>query len=252
MHVSIDLFRILDAFHTSGELAGGPVALLGNVHNVTHVMKSAVYISETCISDALVVYRCHVVVKRRIVTILLSLMVVGSAISGYGSIYMLVHSPPIQGSIFNSSIAPWISSFNVITAATNILATSLIAYSIWRVDKIVSRASPTTMLSPVMLLIIESGAVYAFALLLLTVFYTRDSNAQFIILDGISPLIGIVFCGIIIRVRLYPASEPKEPTWLWTSHGVLTNITPVETAVTTVRTYPTVMGTTSATRVEIK
>ena len=59
MHVSIDLARILDAFHTYGELAGGPVAFLGNVRNVTHVMKSAVYITETCISDALVVYVSH-------------------------------------------------------------------------------------------------------------------------------------------------------------------------------------------------
>lgn len=41
----------------------------------------------------------------------------------YGSIYMLVHIPPFNGSIFNTALAPWITSFNVITAGTNIIAT---------------------------------------------------------------------------------------------------------------------------------
>ena len=56
MHVSIDLVRILRAFYEYRDLSGGPVAFLGDVRNVTHVLKSAVYISETLISDALVVY----------------------------------------------------------------------------------------------------------------------------------------------------------------------------------------------------
>ncbi len=103
-------------------------------------------------------YRCHAVVRNYTFTLLLSAMVVGSAskqldhmypcvhaeaccscrVCGfihletmllrscairYGSIYMLVHIPPFKGSIFNTALAPYITSFNVITAATNILAT---------------------------------------------------------------------------------------------------------------------------------
>lgn len=55
MHVSIDLARIISAFDTYRDAVGGPEAYLGSVSNVTHVLKSAVYITETCISDALVV-----------------------------------------------------------------------------------------------------------------------------------------------------------------------------------------------------
>lgn len=239
MHVAIDLVRMLNAFWTHRAAPGGPAAYFNDVRRMTHVFKSAVYITETCISDALVVYRCHVVVKRYLVTFCLSVMVIGSAVSGYGSVYMLVHSPNFHGSIFNSRIAPWITSFNVITAATNILATILIAYTIWRLNRIVTQVFEGHSLSPVMLIIIESGAIYGFALLLLTAFYTRDSNAQFIVLDAISPLIGIVFCHIILRVSLQAknlsadtTTRPNQPHWLWTTHPGITQDLPGSMTVT--------------------
>ena len=56
MHVSIDLRRMLDAFYTFRDAPGGPVAYFGKINELTHVMKSAVYITQTCVSDALVVY----------------------------------------------------------------------------------------------------------------------------------------------------------------------------------------------------
>ena len=55
MHVTIDLTRIIRAFDAHRDVEGGPEAYLGDVRNMTHVLKSAVYITETCISDALVV-----------------------------------------------------------------------------------------------------------------------------------------------------------------------------------------------------
>ncbi|KAJ3537443.1 hypothetical protein NM688_g6687 [Phlebia brevispora] len=144
--------------------------------------------------------------------------VIGSAVAGYGSIYMLVHIPPFQGSIFNSALAPWITSFNIITAGTNICATAFIAWNIWYVNHRVSDLVGESKLSPVVLIVIESGAIYAFSLLLLTAFYVRDENAQFIVLDAVTPIIGIVFCLIIIRVGLRREMTFQQPTtWLWTS-----------------------------------
>ena len=55
MHLSIDLRRTLDAFYTFRDAPGGPVAYFGRINELTHVMKSAVYITHTCVSDALVV-----------------------------------------------------------------------------------------------------------------------------------------------------------------------------------------------------
>lgn len=94
---------------------------------------------------------------------------------------MLVHIPPFNGSIFNTALAPWITSFNVITAGTNIIATGknrgqfaiecstntcavgLIAYSIWHVNHQVSDLIGGNRLSPVIVIVIESGAIYAFS-----------------------------------------------------------------------------------------
>lgn len=55
MHVSIDLARLIFAFYTHRDAPGGPVSYLENIRSVTHVLKTAVYVTETCISDALVV-----------------------------------------------------------------------------------------------------------------------------------------------------------------------------------------------------
>ncbi|EKM52426.1 uncharacterized protein PHACADRAFT_260803 [Phanerochaete carnosa HHB-10118-sp] len=55
MHIVTDLVRALLAFYTYRTAPGGPAAYLSDIRRVTHVLKSAVYITETCISDALVV-----------------------------------------------------------------------------------------------------------------------------------------------------------------------------------------------------
>ena len=74
---------------------------------------------------------------------------------------MLVHIPPFNGSIFNTALAPWITAFNVITAGTNIFATGLIAWNIWYINHQVSDMLGVTKLSPVILIVVESGAIYA-------------------------------------------------------------------------------------------
>lgn len=55
MHLSIDLRRMLDAFYTFRDAPGGPIAYFNKINQITHVMKSAVYITHTGVSDALVV-----------------------------------------------------------------------------------------------------------------------------------------------------------------------------------------------------
>ena len=54
MHIAIDPRRMLDAFYTIRDTVG-PDEYLGQINRITHVLKSAVYITQTCISDALVV-----------------------------------------------------------------------------------------------------------------------------------------------------------------------------------------------------
>ncbi len=54
MHLALDLRRMLDAFYTFRDTLG-PADYLGEINQLTHVLKSAVYITQTCISDALVV-----------------------------------------------------------------------------------------------------------------------------------------------------------------------------------------------------
>ncbi|KAF8582151.1 hypothetical protein K439DRAFT_1618457 [Ramaria rubella] len=227
-HVVIDLRRILEAFYYQRNAPGGPVGFFIVVSHTTNVLKSAIYITDTCVSDCLIIYRTHIVVRNKSITTLLLLMVLATAVSGYGSIYMLVHTPPSARSIFATSLAPWVTSFNILTVATNIIATALIAGRIWivssRVHNLTHRRS--TALYPVVEIIVESGAIYAASLILLTVLYTTGNNAQYIVLDAVTPLIrsqqGIVFSLIIIRVALQTNHQQNHVASTWTGWGLST------------------------------
>jgi len=57
-------------------------------------------------------------------------------------------------------------------------------------------------LTPVILIVAESAAVYtAFAFVTLVTYLTK-SNIQFVLVDMSNPIIGLVFCLIIVRVTM--------------------------------------------------
>jgi len=197
------LKRMLDAFYTHREDEGGPEFYFNSVSHVTHVAKSAVYVTLTIVSDCLIVYRAWVVLRNKIMLGLLSLLVLATAVLAYRNIYTLAHMPR-DGSVYASDLSAWITSFNVLSAATNVLASALIAHRIWSINRRLGSFSHTgkTGIHPVIVIVVESGAVYAASLIILTVLYTTGDHAQYIVLDAITPLIGIVFSLIIIRVGL--------------------------------------------------
>ncbi|GJJ13097.1 hypothetical protein Clacol_007347 [Clathrus columnatus] len=90
------------------------------------------------------------------------------------------------------------------TLSTNVLCTSLIAFRIWRsthkLERYAGRQEQSLM--PVVIIIIESGAIYSVSCLTLLISYILGSNAQYPALDGTFPIISIVFNLIIVRIAL--------------------------------------------------
>lgn len=80
------------------------------------------------------------------------------------------------------------------TFATNVICTVLVAYRIWYINRKQLVASRNRRLRPLMLLIVESGAIYSATLLVLLILYNADSWFQYVILDSVSSYYAFFFC----------------------------------------------------------
>ncbi len=109
-------------------------------------------------------------------------------------------------SAFGSQLARWNGSLFSLSLATNVVVTSLIASRIWYGASVLMSASETDafrrwvgrQVSPfldsmfkyrrVLLLVIESGAIYSSALVIEITLYFLNNNAFYIIYDPIAQL----------------------------------------------------------------
>lgn len=103
--------------------------------------------------------------------------------------------------VFTSKLYPWIATYFSLTLATNVICTgtsnhffppcapayvvtiALVACKIWRSQKALSSVNLKSSLTPVMITVVESGAIYSAALLSVTVAYATKNNGQYAALD---------------------------------------------------------------------
>ncbi|KDQ18747.1 hypothetical protein BOTBODRAFT_520017 [Botryobasidium botryosum FD-172 SS1] len=201
LHMAVDIQRFLFAFINFRDLPGGPAAFFANLGHYTEVMKIAVYVTQTLVGDSLVVYRVFVVWSRdwRII-VLPTMLLLSTAITGYGTCYHLALLKPGQ-SVFLIALKPWITSYFAITLTTNVMCTGLLAYRIWNINRGQGGAGGRD-LSSLVVIVVESGAIYSSALIALLTLYVLGNNGQYVVLDAVNPIIGIVFSLIIVRVGL--------------------------------------------------
>jgi len=126
-------------------------------------------------------------------------LLLGSTVTGVGILYSFARVAPED--IFVVQLSRWIVSFFSMTLATNVVCTALVAFRIWNINRQNFLAVGHS-LRPVMLLVIESGAIYSATLLTLLILYKANSWFQYVLLDAVSPIVGLVFSSIIIRIGL--------------------------------------------------
>lgn len=110
-------------------------------------------------------------------------------VSGYGACALLA-KPGIGSSIFNAKLASWVRIFYALAVVQNVITTSLMAYRIWTSYKRTSACKHNSRgLLRVIRILIESAAIQLIAELVLLVFYSANMNAQYIVLEAITPLV---------------------------------------------------------------
>ncbi|KAF7973802.1 hypothetical protein HWV62_14168 [Athelia sp. TMB] len=208
IHVGVDLRRVLDALFHAQDLPGGTIGMLSQVNSAEYLLKSAVYTLQTIIGDGFLLYRLAMVWSHdKRILLPLSIPFAGSIACGMGTMISFARVSSAD-SVFKAQLHNWIVSFFALTLFTNFTCTFLIAFRIWWTHRRAGSGAPGTIsLLPTVVIVVESGAIYSVVLVILLSLYLSGSYAQYIALDAVTQIIGVVFSLVIVRVGMGLTSE---------------------------------------------
>ncbi|KAH9895889.1 hypothetical protein C8Q73DRAFT_456158 [Cubamyces lactineus] len=201
--MAVNITRIFEGFVTKGPFVpGGPEAWFSVVSDPTFVAKSVLYNVQTLILDAVVIYRTYVVWQSGLVVLLPCIGWCGLLAGSVGLNVALVNSSKHMGDVFAVQTGRWITAVYALTLGTNLSSTMLLAGRIWTVARRSAQYRSSNIFSPVLRVIIESGAIYSMTITAALISFVVKSNGVYILLDMISPIISIVYNMLIIRMGI--------------------------------------------------
>ncbi|TRM69213.1 hypothetical protein BD626DRAFT_8135 [Schizophyllum amplum] len=212
IHVSLGFTRLIWGFIDFRDQPGGPGAFFSDVSQPPNVAKVTIHSVNSILGDSIVVWRCwHVWGRNWKVCIFPALLIVGSAVCGFGQAFIFANAQAIH-SAFADTLTRWNGSLFILSLVTNVVVTTLIASRIW----FISRETGSTMFSKkfrytkVLVLIIESAMIYSAALVIEITLYFIGSNAFYIVYDPIAQLTAIVPTMIIVMSTLGLTAEDMD------------------------------------------
>ncbi|KII91947.1 hypothetical protein PLICRDRAFT_526546 [Plicaturopsis crispa FD-325 SS-3] len=232
MHLCVDIDRNMEALDGNVWTPDGAEKYYQTLGTWKNVFKSVLYVASTVVSDAFIVYRCYIVWGRNRYVIPLPLLlfladigawlysgpkadVVESAVlvhlfysrrgmTAIGIYWCYTLSLVQPGQDFETkALSTRVTAFYAITLSLNFICTILIAYKIRMIQhSVASYSTLDSELTRVVAMVVESGAIYSAYLIIMIATYSSGSPTMFIFLNSISPIIGIVFSAVIVRVGL--------------------------------------------------
>ncbi|KAJ7362897.1 hypothetical protein DFH08DRAFT_841633, partial [Mycena albidolilacea] len=198
-HWIIDIARAVSAFI---DTPAGALAYYEDLGNPLEAAKDAVYVTLTLTGDLFMIYRCFIVWDRRWLVVMLPIALwFGIGVTGYGATHIILLAR--RGGVFSTGLTPWITSFFATSLVLNIICTLLIAYRIVRTRMYLHKRNiGNSVVYSALIAFLESAATYSTSLLMLLVSYVLNWNAQYILLDVTSSLIGITFSMILLRLAI--------------------------------------------------
>ncbi|KAJ7982929.1 hypothetical protein DFH06DRAFT_1171948 [Mycena polygramma] len=204
IHMASDIKRIYSGLVLYRDTyPGGPPAWFANGSDPSFVFKNAIYSFQTALGDGVVIYRCYMVWRSVWAIVFPVIMWLSVCTTAVGSVYTLSQPAPDSGDIFVRRTGQWITSFYATTLACNFVGTCLLAYKLWTIERNVHGSRVGRGLTkPVLMIIIDAGALYSVTLLAALVCFVSESNGQYVVLDMVTPIISIAFYMVILRVGL--------------------------------------------------
>ncbi|KAF4580788.1 hypothetical protein AB1N83_008955 [Pleurotus pulmonarius] len=220
-HMSMNGWRVLQGFSVHSD---NVFAYLDNLTRWDQVFKDTLYVTQELLGGAAAIYRCFIVWNSRWRVIALPLLLlVGGAVSGYGICFQFTQAKT-NPSIFVEPLSSWIYSFYSLAVAQNIITTALLAFCPWRaaMRSAKYKTEKKNFLLPIVRILIESAALQLFVEILLLALYSQKVDAQDILLELVTPAVGITFNAITIRLKLRAMQNSSSTSVFSTSDPVQT------------------------------
>ncbi|KAI0065682.1 hypothetical protein BV25DRAFT_1582929 [Artomyces pyxidatus] len=197
-HEVVDAVRLIISFQQNQTTEGADLYLSQTTQPIS-LIPTSVYLLETIVSDVFMLYRCFVVWNSQwSIVILPSLVFVADCGTGIAAVYTL--SLNNTNAVFGLMQEKITNSFFSCTLALNAMCTGLIAFRIWWTQYQGREFKISSNLTRVRAIVVESGAIYLATLTMLVAAYSTKAVFFKIMADVVSPIIGIVFSLIIVRV----------------------------------------------------
>ncbi|KAG2138390.1 hypothetical protein DEU56DRAFT_887045 [Suillus clintonianus] len=196
-HLIVDFVRILEAFIFNVDVISAN-AYYSNLAAPLELAKTALYVTQTVLADCVLVWRCYVLHNKSLLVAIPGLIVLSAnAVIGYCIIGSLAQASN-SSTVFTTGRS-FITTFFTLTMVVSVTCTGLIAWRLYRTRRFMANGFVTYL--PILIVIVESGALYATGVLSILLTYLSGSNGQYAVLDAVSPLMGIVFCLTILQVH---------------------------------------------------
>ncbi|KAJ7354469.1 hypothetical protein DFH08DRAFT_854930 [Mycena albidolilacea] len=189
----IDTYHCIIAFDVPNLYLGPPNSALGIVGNACCILV-------TLVADVFIVFRTFILSARRWLAILIpSLFLLANFVV---AVFAMVTFSGASTTVWTS--VDWMNAFLSLTLCTNIICTGLIAFRIIQNYRQLVLASPRNASRPdsirILSVVVESAVIYTAVLVATLIVARLKSLAIYILIDCLSPTIGLVFLYIIIRV----------------------------------------------------
>ncbi|KAI0738216.1 hypothetical protein C8Q80DRAFT_1275743 [Daedaleopsis nitida] len=212
--------RGLEGFVENGSTPHGPAVFYAQLSSPTSVAQNAIYVTTILIGDGFLTYRCYVVWNRDWrATVLPVLLLLGTAVSGYGACIELSRSAQdfALSTFLTSSIPTLIALLYSLPLVTNLVLTSLIvgriAWTRLRSKRSAGHAQLTVLRGRsywnIVETLVHTAAVTTLALAAVLVTYLAGSMVLFTLVNAIQPLIGLVCTLAVMLVHMRHHQEAE-------------------------------------------
>lgn len=202
-HWALSIARVFGAFIYSADNHQGTLLYILTIEDPTYVARSLVFVAICSLGDAILIYRLYIVWGRNIWVCIPSIICyMGYIASGIAASVLVAQFTPAKSSSL-PKITRWIQGGGIASLVTNIYSTTMIAFHIWQSQR---RFTGTDLsqnrVSRALRIFIESALLYTTATTVSIGCQFGNSVWVGPSLDVISPIVGISFSLILVRLRL--------------------------------------------------
>ncbi|KAJ7040055.1 hypothetical protein C8F04DRAFT_273259 [Mycena alexandri] len=167
----------------------------------TQVVRSALAEITVLIGDAVIIHRLWLIWNRNLSIVVLPMISwVGVLVCGVAVAYLFSQSHAGHN-LFSTRAGGWVTANWALPMTTNVYCTALITWQIWSTSRVVKDLGDGVLM-PVLVILIESAAIWTAWAVFFGVAYQRDSLSLFIAKDLTPSIVALTNMCIHLRVGL--------------------------------------------------